>query len=710
MTEPTVDSTPHGGGLPPWVLAASGAVLWTALAVLVWHLRGSINFADRDDGVITLAHARNFVDHGSISVGRFGDRVFGFSAPLHFLLGIPYFALGGESFGTFSRVLDFSTFAAIGALSGLIVANELAAATTKVRSLALLATAALQLGSWSFFGWHFSGMENALTSLLLVAVVYLIPKVRTSGRAALGAGVLIALLAISRLDTVSLAAPLLLVALWEVRECRGRELLARGAALVAPPAAVGLVFAAAVRWYFGSLTSTTAANRPQTTNQLVGVGASTLALGVAAVALLAAVKRFAAPEATAGDRRSSALQGAASLGVLAYGVVSIAALAGTTTVRFGPTTLSIVGGWWTAALLLVAWAVPAVRPQRLLAFTVVLLWAPLYQFEFGPTRITLGRVVSSAVPVLAVAAVVVVGRLVGQVHLRSGRQLRPVDLRRARLGVIAGAVVLPLSLLYDATGAASNGYASTFYLGWVIDPRPQVLLSTAADTLRPLDPAPTPIVLAVDLGKLSYRAEAQIVDVGLIGDPLFLHIRKDHANEDRAQLMRSYLVDVMPPDTMMLNSTYACPVLALLEDDDEFRSRYRRVDVGAASYPEDGDLSRPIPCPDGDRQGGVWTLDDPEDRPDLVLASDLLAGRAELDDSFFDACRDGAVDECFAEVRAFRRAYPGADHAERGRQLLREADDNPVGRLAIALVTSPVDAGWSDAAHKALVQYVAATS
>lgn len=111
-----------------WALPLLGGVAWTLLAVASWRLRAPVNFVDRDDGIITLAHARNFVEFGTVSVGRFGDRVNAFSTPLQFVAALPYFALGGTGYVVLNRLVSFITIAAVGALTGVVIGSELRAA------------------------------------------------------------------------------------------------------------------------------------------------------------------------------------------------------------------------------------------------------------------------------------------------------------------------------------------------------------------------------------------------------------------------------------------------------------------------------------------------------------------------------------------------------------------------------------------------------
>ena len=61
----------------------AGALVWTGLIFARLRSVQENLWIARDDAVITLSHARNAAEFGSIGVSP-GDRVEGFSSPLHF--------------------------------------------------------------------------------------------------------------------------------------------------------------------------------------------------------------------------------------------------------------------------------------------------------------------------------------------------------------------------------------------------------------------------------------------------------------------------------------------------------------------------------------------------------------------------------------------------------------------------------------------------
>ena len=98
--------------LDEWALHIAGATKatgWIALcggilfcAILQWRYLGIDPdfYQFRDDGVITLSHARNWIDFGFIGVGPSGERIEATSAPLQLLLYAAAYAVTGVGFSS----------------------------------------------------------------------------------------------------------------------------------------------------------------------------------------------------------------------------------------------------------------------------------------------------------------------------------------------------------------------------------------------------------------------------------------------------------------------------------------------------------------------------------------------------------------------------------------------------------------------------------
>ncbi|PJZ58047.1 hypothetical protein [Leptospira barantonii] len=133
-------------------------------------------YLDRDDGIITLSHAKNLTDFGFIGVNPSGERVEGFSSPLQFLI-----------FSVLSSVYPFhySVFFAIQwwittFLFGFVIFSifEEFYEKDKIRSLGLvLCASALLSVSFTFLAWHASGMENSWVHLLYLSYALILFKI-----------------------------------------------------------------------------------------------------------------------------------------------------------------------------------------------------------------------------------------------------------------------------------------------------------------------------------------------------------------------------------------------------------------------------------------------------------------------------------------------------------------------------------------------------
>jgi hypothetical protein len=95
-----------------WALPLAGGLIFLTIFEYYYSITNSDYYALRDDGIITLSHARNLVDYGFIGVGLSGDRVEGYSAPVQFFVyALAYFTLG-MGFSAYAKMqLLICTFA-----------------------------------------------------------------------------------------------------------------------------------------------------------------------------------------------------------------------------------------------------------------------------------------------------------------------------------------------------------------------------------------------------------------------------------------------------------------------------------------------------------------------------------------------------------------------------------------------------------------------
>ena len=160
----------------------------------------------RDDAVITMSHARNLVDYGFIGINPSGGRVEGYSAPVQFFLYAAAYAVTGVGYAAWSGVQTVAATFLLGALLVLFFGER------KLLAVALTGVAALFLTLLRpFLLWHGSGMENAITHVLILATVLILFFLVRTGRMHYWLAVPVFLASVSRVDGVFHVGPLLIV-------------------------------------------------------------------------------------------------------------------------------------------------------------------------------------------------------------------------------------------------------------------------------------------------------------------------------------------------------------------------------------------------------------------------------------------------------------------------------------------------------------------
>jgi len=202
-------------------------------------------FDYRDDGVITVSHAKNLVDHGFIGVNPSGERVEGFSAPVQFWTYTLFYGLFGTHFMGFADAQTWiCTFLLGFFFVGIFHKKYLLGAVMSLPVAAFISMHA------SFYEWHASGMENAMTHVFLMGSIYLLTRFIREGEIKMGWAVFFALAALSRLEGIyHVGALLIMFAIFykvERRSWRGMRLLGL---------TIGLwsIYHLWRFWYFGSL-------------------------------------------------------------------------------------------------------------------------------------------------------------------------------------------------------------------------------------------------------------------------------------------------------------------------------------------------------------------------------------------------------------------------------------------------------------------------
>ncbi len=186
------------------------SLLGGSIFVLVFHFAyAGINdsfYQARDDGVITMSHARNLVDYGFIGVNPSGGRVEGYSAPVQFFLFAAAYALTGTGYAAYAAAQTVATTFLLGALF-ILFFQERKIAAVVLTSLGALFLAYLR----PFLEWHGSGMENAVTHVLFPAAVLILVSLVRMERIVYPLAIPVFLASISRIESIYHIGPLLAI-------------------------------------------------------------------------------------------------------------------------------------------------------------------------------------------------------------------------------------------------------------------------------------------------------------------------------------------------------------------------------------------------------------------------------------------------------------------------------------------------------------------
>ena len=190
----------------PFLLPLLGGLIF--VVVFQWAYSGidEYFYQVRDDGVIVLSHAKNWIDYGFIGVSPSGGRVEGYSAPVQFFIYAAVYGITGIGYDAFYTVQTAAATFLLGALFILFLREH------RVVAIVLTVLAAWLLSNHtSFLLWHGSGMENAITHVLFLASLLILFRFASVGRVSYPLAGIVFLASISRIESIYHIAPLLLI-------------------------------------------------------------------------------------------------------------------------------------------------------------------------------------------------------------------------------------------------------------------------------------------------------------------------------------------------------------------------------------------------------------------------------------------------------------------------------------------------------------------
>ena len=513
------------------------------------------NWIARDDAVITLSHAKNAADFGTIGVSP-GDRVEGFSSPLQFAAAFVVESVSSPSYRSLSLWLLIVALVAGGvalaAGSGWLGATIGLGGRAKA-GLAVglpVAVAVIVATSWTASGWLGSGMENPWLVAAGFAVVGATLAPRSTRSTIALAVVGLFALSIGRVEFAAFTPPVILATAWVLaRRAAERRRLRVAAVVIAVPLLGTAVVHVVRRLYFGEWLPNTAVvqGRSNGVDQIAGL-AMLLVLGAAVVAAMA-IRDLS----LTGDERRLATASIRSVMIVFAGLFIWWSASGRTAapiqdvVLFPPLLPLLVT---VGVLLQLCRSTGAGGWPPTAVFAGLTLVPPAQYVVMGPARLDGYRVLSIVVPVVAVWIVTLFVRLWSSARVGAGAETRAGSTRNRQIWW-AALTAAGVTFLAGTAWGASNDRPR--YLNYAITGSDRIL--AVADAVRDdeLDGSGLPLLANPDLGKISFAKRAIITDLGLLGDPVLTLVVTE-----RNDLMPRFLTEVAHPDVVEVHGGFSC--------------------------------------------------------------------------------------------------------------------------------------------------------
>jgi hypothetical protein len=542
--------------------AVLGALIWGGLFWIRLTQVQEIFWRWRDDAVITLSHAKNLTNFGSIGVSP-GDRVEGFSSPLQFLGATGFFALGDNSYELF---LDLQV-ALLAVLGGALVALTLRqvaisaggdSKTSYWLPIALTAGVGLLLGaSWTAFGWLASGMENPLAMSIGIGIALLSVTKWQSRWKAISLGLLLALLGLVRIEFPFLMLPVIVAAAFvsTAGQPRSWRTMLTQPNVVIPLAVWGIVQVARYT-YFGQIQPNTALAQGR------AIGLSQIAI------ILALLVAYAGYTFLVIQLRSTRFLVFFWIGVstVSLSLLIISRVQGIEEMQRMHLPVYPILLYAALALSAVQIAINTRAFEGWLPDLVLagLTLIPVTQFIImGPARLDANRILSMALPFLLLWLAVSVQRLI-------------TFYSPMKVAISATTIIVALGLL---AGYSDRVRALCCVIAGETDPRIAALSDFQQAQLTSEN---LPLAAVADLGKFSFTKKAAVTDLGWLGDPMMARLNdpnvyygnRDGYRKDHEML---YLNLVAKPDIVVSLAWWSCRYADWLSSE-EFAADYAMTD------------------------------------------------------------------------------------------------------------------------------------
>ncbi|MCF6283929.1 MAG: hypothetical protein L3K26_01875 [Candidatus Hydrogenedentes bacterium] len=507
-------------------------------------------YINRDDAIITVSHARNFVEYGSIGVNPSGERVEGYSSPLQFWTFSGAYALTRLHYDLYFRI--------VAGLSAFVMGLLLFALCLPHRKLglALVPLAAFALTrDLSFFEWHASGMENALTHMFFLLAVVLLLRMTTEHKLNYWYALPLFAASIARIESIYHIGPLLaiFVVFWLITH-RQPKRLESPCPQGGPAPSFPRTWESRTRW--GALIRTKLDPRVRGDDALLSRSGRECLRGFAFPGLVLALwavffgvrwyyfgavfpNTAAAQAISIGDRVAMFLDGNTAYLEQSWGL--------TKNLFF----------WHHGMLLLPIFVcLPLLKFTRKTVLAILLLLSLCFTglfspFLFGAARLDTTRLSTQVALAIVVLAAVVI------VHTR-----RP----RYRLFTVPLMLVCVSGLLYWSHAKWEH---KPYYLWFSEDVFAK--FRNELVELREKHDIPRPTLANPDLGLMSWHKDFNIVDMGYLGNPVLTKL--DAVHDDAKRDIANYFFDIAAPDLIELHGIWSERHAHLFKDP-RFRENY----------------------------------------------------------------------------------------------------------------------------------------
>ena len=188
------------------VFSLLSGLIFLAVFEIGLHQVPNNYYENRDDGIITLSHAKNLADFGSISVNPSGERVEGFSSPAQFVLYYFIYKISGISYQTYNKYQPIIFAFLLGFLFMRFFKTKYI-----LGIIFSIFSAVILVLDTSFLEWHGSGMENAISHFLFLLAIFLLYKMFAERKIYYPFAFFIFCASISRIESMYYVGPILFI-------------------------------------------------------------------------------------------------------------------------------------------------------------------------------------------------------------------------------------------------------------------------------------------------------------------------------------------------------------------------------------------------------------------------------------------------------------------------------------------------------------------